>query len=207
VVDAAGLPVAGVVVRLGDTAGNPLLDPNGNPYTQTTRPDGSFVFDCVPHGLAVVWNAVDGQSLPITVPPEALANVTIVVQVRCGNLVGRVTDAATGQPIQNARVSVAFTMLQTTTDATGNFRFNNVCPPGRRTVDATALGCQPGSATGNVPAAGDSSSFEIRLTCTTAVVSAIIARLDWGIQPPDLDAHLSGPNPLGGRFHLFFGDM
>ena len=27
-------------------------------------------------------------------------------------------------------------------------------------------------------------------------------RLDWSTQPSDLDAHLSGPNPAGGRFHL-----
>jgi Bacterial RNA polymerase, alpha chain C terminal domain len=28
--------------------------------------------------------------------------------------------------------------------------------------------------------------------------------LAWGTQPSDLDAHLSGPNPTGGRFHCFF---
>jgi hypothetical protein len=39
------------------------------------------------------------------------------------------------------------------------------------------------------------------------VVSQILARLDWGVQPPDLDAHLSGPDPgTGGRFHLYYNN-
>jgi hypothetical protein len=38
----AGVP--GVVVTLYDAAGNPILDPNGNPVTTTTDADGRFLF-------------------------------------------------------------------------------------------------------------------------------------------------------------------
>jgi uncharacterized protein YfaP (DUF2135 family) len=34
----------------------------------------------------------------------------------------------------------------------------------------------------------------------------VIVVLTWGQQPVDLDAHLTGPNNAGGRFHLFFGN-
>jgi hypothetical protein len=38
----------------------------------------------------------------------------------------------------------------------------------------------------------------------TPTFTDITLSVTWGAQPPDLDAHLSGPAPGGGRFHAFF---
>jgi hypothetical protein len=37
-----------------------------------------------------------------------------------------------------------------------------------------------------------------------AIFPDITITVVWGSQPPDLDAHLSGPASAGGRFHAFF---
>jgi hypothetical protein len=44
----------------------------------------------------------------------------------------------------------------------------------------------------------------VNIKLSRITVNEIQIRLDWGTQPSDLDSHLSGPNPAGGRFHLFF---
>ncbi|MDP2172180.1 MAG: carboxypeptidase regulatory-like domain-containing protein [Candidatus Cloacimonadaceae bacterium] len=36
--------------------------------------------------------------------------------------------------------------------------------------------------------------------------SEIRVVLTWGSSPSDLDSHLTGPNPAGGRFHVYYGD-
>jgi hypothetical protein len=38
------------------------------------------------------------------------------------------------------------------------------------------------------------------------IVDSIVGILQWGTQPSDLDAHLSGPDGMGGRFHVFYGN-
>jgi hypothetical protein len=52
---------------------------------------------------------------------------------------------------------------------------------------------------------GDSASVDIRLE-RVPVPTAIRITLTWGMEPFDLDLHLSGPRG-GGRFHAFFDDL
>ena len=88
------------------------------------------------------------------------------------------------------------------------FKANIDCvrPAGQKTVIATAQACGSGTATVNVPTSGNSQQVVIPLNCSAVVVESIVAILQWGMQPSDLDAHLSGPDGQGGRFHLFFAN-
>jgi uncharacterized protein YfaP (DUF2135 family) len=205
VVDSANLGIAGVTVMLLDTSGNLLLDLNGQPYVANTGPDGSVTFNCVPHGSVKAQTQADPSQQPqFNVPPDG-ATVTIHVQNTCGNLIGKVvTDLVTRTGIPNATVTVVGTSLQTSTDANGDFRFNCIRPAGQKTVLASAPACGFNTGTGNVPTSGDSQQVVIPLNCSVVVVDEIVAILQWAAQPSDLDAHLSGPDGQGGRFHLFF---
>jgi hypothetical protein len=138
------------------------------------------------------------------VPPEGWTGIQIVVQVSCGNLVGVVTDFDTGQPIAGATVTLVSTGQTTTTDAQGNFTFTCVKPAGQYAVTASAPGYTEELEVGTVPASGNSNPVNIKLHRVS--VMAYTIKLTWGMQPADLDAHLSGPDPAGGRFHLFYGN-
>jgi uncharacterized protein YfaP (DUF2135 family) len=154
----------------------------------------------------VQTTADPSQHPQVNVLPEG-ATITIVVQSTCGNIVGKVvTDLVTRTGIPNATVTITATNLQKLTDGNGDFRFNCVTPAGQKTVFATAPSCGSNFGSVNVPASGDSQSLVISLNCTAVVVESIVAILKWGTQPSDLDAHLSGPDGHGGRFHLFFGN-
>lgn len=204
VVDGAGSGVPGVPVLLRDANRNLLTDEDGNPYFTTTAADGSFVFNCVQHGFVQVWTTADPSQMQHTrvIDPDGWTNVTIVIQqATCGNLVGRVIDADTRQPIAGAVVTESGGG-QTTTNANGEFRFQCVRPSGPNTVFASAAGYAPGFRLGTVPSAGDSVPVVIELRRVKAMTIQI--RLDWGLQPSDLDSHLSGPDNAGDRFHCFF---
>lgn len=207
VIDSANLGIAGVTVMLLDTSGNLLLDLNGQPYIGNTGLDGSVTFSCVPHGNTKVQTTADPNQQPqFNVPPEG-TNVTIHVQNTCGNLIGKVvTDPITRTGIPNATVTVVGTNLQTTTDTNGDFRFNCIRPAGQKTVLASTPACGFNTATVIVPTSGDSQQVVISLNCSAVVVDKIVAILQWAAQPTDLDAHLSGPDGQGGRFHLFFAN-
>lgn len=206
VVDGANLGIAGVTVMLLDTSGNLLLDLNGQPYIGNTGLDGSVTFSCVPHGAVKVQTIADPSQQPqFNVPPDG-ATVTIQVQNTCGNLIGKVmTDPITQSVVPNATVTVVGTNIpSTTTDANGDFRFICVRPAGQKEVVATLACGVSGYKTATVPTSGDSQKVVFYLNCNAVVVDKIVAILQWGTQPSDLDAHLSGPDGQGGRFHLFF---
>ena len=204
-VDSAGQPIIGKGVWLIDSVGNQVLDLNGMPYDTSTGFDGVATFSCVPHSTIIVETDADPNvHQQVTVPPQG-ADATIVVQNTCGNIVGRVvTDPVTGTGIPNATVRILNTNLSTTTDGNGNFTFQCVRPAGQYTVRATDSSCGSASATVMVPASGNSQQLVIALNCSAVLVDSIVIILQWSTQPSDLDAHLSGPDGQGGRFHLFF---
>jgi hypothetical protein len=218
VVDQYGNGLPGRTVKLRDQSNPPktILDENGVPYQTTTDANGNFVFNCVPHEFVQVWTTADTSQTQHTkiIPPEGWLNVTIVVQTTCGNLVGKVTDAATGQPIAGATVTEAGGR-QETTDANGCFTFKCLKPAGDNELTVEASGYTTKSQIATVPATGNfdcqnppSNPVDIKLSKlgSIAPIMAYQIRLDWGTQPSDLDAHLSGPNPAGGRFHLFYAN-
>ncbi len=66
-----------------------------------------------------------------------LGSVPVAAQTR--TITGTVTDAATGQPLEDARVSVRGTSLSTTTGAGGRFTLGNV-PEGNLTIAIRRIG-------------------------------------------------------------------
>jgi uncharacterized protein YfaP (DUF2135 family) len=207
IINTSGGAVPGAVVMLRDANQNVLLDENGNQFLTTTAADGSFAFNCVSHGFVQVWTLADPSQVNHTqvIGPPGWTNVTIVIQQpTCGSLIGQVIDAGTQAPISGATVTES-NGQQTTTDASGEFRFACVRPAGPDTVYATAPGYETGYAQSIVPTAGDSAAVIIKLTPVTTVAFQI--RLTWGATPYDLDSHLSGPDQAGGRFHCYFDDM
>lgn len=201
VVDQADRPLAGVAVALVDIMSHaPILDPDGQPFVTTSAMDGSFVFRCVPHGAVAAWLMTEpGRFHPIAVPPEG-ANVKIVTQAVCGNLIGTVKNAVTLAPIPTARVAIIGQTGTAQTTASGEFRLDCVRPAGSHQLLATAVGFTLGAGFGTVPMSGDSAAVDIRLH--PLAVASIAIRLDWGALPGDLDLRFTGPNNMGGRFHV-----
>lgn len=193
---------------------NPVAGPDGL-ISAITATDGTFVLRCVPHGNSGAWTAGAAVTL-ITVPPLGLVDVIITLSPPgCGDVVGTVTDGSTGKPIAVAKVKVIGSNPgedeATTSDGSdgrpiGSFRIECVSG-GSRTIMARMPGYRDGTGMVTVPATGASNPIDIKLQPVAAPpIAAIIIRLDWGAQPPDLDSHLSGPNGQGGRFHLFYGN-
>jgi uncharacterized protein YfaP (DUF2135 family) len=207
VVDSAGLAMPGVTVMLFDSTGLLLLtDVNGQAYVANTGLNGSVTFNCVPHGTVQVQTTADPSQHPQLLVPEGGASVTIVVQNTCGNVVGRVVQAGTAVGVPNATVTLAGVATPATTDANGNFTFPCVRPAGLRSVIVTTQNCGGNNAQVNVPTAGDSQQVVIPVNCAAAVVESIVAILQWGTQPSDLDSHLSGPDGPNARFHMAWFD-
>jgi uncharacterized protein YfaP (DUF2135 family) len=120
-----------------------------------------------------------------------------------GTITGIVTNALTGQPIAGATVQVDGTGASTTTGSDGRFVLNGV-PSGDRNLRTSASGFVTETRTVTV-VAGGSVDQSIALTPGRPGGEITIV-LTWGSQPMDLDAHLSGPNRSGGRFHIYFAD-
>ncbi len=190
VVDQVDRPLAGVAIALVDIVTHaPILGPDGQPYVTTTAMDGSFVFRCVPHGAVAAWLMSEpGRFHPIPVPPEG-ANVKIVTQTVCGNLIGTVKNAVTLAPIPMATVSI-IGRTPAQTNANGEFRLECVRPAGSYQLLAIASGFTLGGGFGTVPMSGDSAPVDIRLQ--PLAVASIAIRLDWGALPGDLDLRSDG---------------
>ncbi|HEY3437449.1 MAG TPA: carboxypeptidase regulatory-like domain-containing protein [Actinotalea sp.] len=203
IIDSGGSGQPGLSVYLRDQAGNLLVDVNGASYHATTAADGSFTFTCVPRGFVQVWTTADPTQLQHTrtIGQDGWVNVVIVLVTTCGDLTGRVVDADTGQGIAGATVTESGGRT-TTTDATGSYTFTCLKPAGPKTIFASAPGYTENFATGTAPSTGTSAPVVIPLH--KVVVAQIQIRLDWSMQPSDLDSHLAGPDGAGGRFHCFF---
>jgi len=120
-----------------------------------------------------------------------------------GTITGIVTNALTGQPLPGATVRVDGTGLSATTGSDGRFVLSGV-PSGTRTLRTSASGFVTETRTVTV-VAGSSLEQAIALTPGRAGGEITIV-LTWGAQPSDLDAHLSGPDRSGGRFHIYYAN-
>jgi TonB-dependent starch-binding outer membrane protein SusC len=91
-----------------------------------------------------------------------LSGLTPSVQAQQGSLAGTVTDRATGEHLENARVVLAGSNRVETTGQDGQYTFRGVAP-GRYLVRVLRLGYQPASDTA-VVAAGERVALDFRLT-------------------------------------------
>ncbi|MFN8635553.1 MAG: carboxypeptidase regulatory-like domain-containing protein [Chloroflexota bacterium] len=118
-----------------------------------------------------------------------------------GTVTGIVTNALTGAPLANATVRVDGSTATATSGNDGRFVLAGV-PSGTRTLRTTATGFVTEVRTVAVVA---NASVEQAIALTPARPGGqITIVLTWSTQPQDLDAHLSGPNRSGGRFHVYY---
>jgi len=116
-----------------------LILPDGTTRVVTTAVDGTFVFDCVPHGLAEIWTRTLPQNQQVDVLPEGI-DVKIVVPKNCVEIIGTVTDKFTGLPICKATVSYFLSSNSSTTDAQGKFKIPCASSGGSKTLVAAKAG-------------------------------------------------------------------
>lgn len=112
---------------------------------------------------------------------------------------GRISDATTNRAIIGATVTIPGTDLSAQTDDGGEFRIVNA-PTGPTTIKAVAntfrdqdIECEL------VSGQNPRTRFLMSPTLEAGEIRFILA---WDNLPADLDAHLVGPLPAGGTFHL-----
>ncbi|MEA2095069.1 MAG: carboxypeptidase regulatory-like domain-containing protein [Candidatus Cloacimonadota bacterium] len=117
-------------------------------------------------------------------------------------IVGSIVDAVTGDPLKDAKVSITDYMKQarqTITDETGIFVFE--VEIGQYRLDISKE--EYIGTFANVRMGADETPREIVCALSPEIKEFRIV-LTWGSRPKDLDAHLSGPNPDGGDFHIWY---
>ncbi|MDA3814235.1 MAG: carboxypeptidase regulatory-like domain-containing protein [Candidatus Cloacimonetes bacterium] len=117
-------------------------------------------------------------------------------------IVGRIVDAVTGDPLSDTKVSITDYMKQIRsieTDETGIFI--DEVEIGQYKLDISKEGYI--STFANVRMGADETPREIVCALSPEIKEFRIV-LTWGSRPRDLDAHLSGPNPEGGDFHIWY---
>ena len=117
-------------------------------------------------------------------------------------IVGSILDAVTGEPLKDAQISITDYMKQSrqsVTDETGIFIFE--AEIGQYKLDIARDGYI--STNANVRMGADETPREIVCALSPQIKEFRIV-LTWGSRPRDLDAHLSGPNPDGGDFHIWY---
>jgi carbon monoxide dehydrogenase subunit G len=125
-----GNPIQGATVRLNGGV-TTSTDATGH-YSFTNLTMGDYALDVSATGYTA---GTDNTILTLT-DKDKIVNITLS-PIR-GSITGRITDVATGNPIQGASVSIGGGHT-TTTDATGHYSFSNL-DMGLYTVSASASG-------------------------------------------------------------------
>lgn len=191
-VNGAGQPVGSAPITVTPASGSGSVLPSSG----STDAVGAFT---------TIWtlgSTVGTQSLvfsspgvtPLTVTATAAAGPTT------GSISGTVRDANTAAPVAGATLelrsgsgNVSGSILATATSAqtTGAFTFTALAP-GTYTVRATRPGYADQSQNA-VVTSGQATTVSFAISQTTACPVVCIA-LSWGLNPPDLDAHLITPS-------------
>ena len=152
-----------------------------------------------------------------TVAPDAPTEIDhFLTLLGPADVEGSVVDAQTGSGVAGATVefirqsggqggpAVLGREFTVTTDANGGFTIDDA-PSGFFTVIVN----HPGFVETRIPDV-ELTTGVIRLTPVAATTAptpgSLRVILSWGQDPGDLDAHLTGPDGAGGRFHVFYGN-
>lgn len=198
VVDAqTGLPLSGVTATLS----------GGASASQQTGTDGVFEYRDLPPG---------DHALQLSLANYATVNATTLTRAgqtqdmgvlrmskaagaTTGTIQGKVTDVANGQALSGATVS-ANGVISATTDAAGQYQISNI-PAGDVTLEITAAGYAPATATGQL-SAGGLMVFSPALTATggapdvTASLQGIVTSAASGQPLAGVAVTVSGSNAL-----------
>ncbi|MCF7792840.1 MAG: hypothetical protein K9N09_02650 [Candidatus Cloacimonetes bacterium] len=117
-------------------------------------------------------------------------------------ILGRVLNAVNGEPLADAKVLATDYLKDSnyiTTDETGFFIFP--AEIGEYKINVYKEGFIGNTATMRMGA--DETPREMFFALSPEIKEFRIV-VTWGSRPRDLDAHLSGPNPDGGNFHIWY---
>ncbi len=89
-----------------------------------------------------------------------------------------------------------------TSNGSGAFTFTSL-PAGTYRLTASATGFQDAQRVGVAVGDGGVTANQ-DLVLSPSGTNAITIVLTWGASPSDLDSHLTGPNPDGSRFHVYY---
>jgi hypothetical protein len=189
--------------------------------TATTQADGSFTSPPLAADTVDVRASAGGY-----VPARAYANQNppgqtttmapmplVPASASPGGIAGTVRNARDATGIPNAYVTLyadiryspdTSIIAFTTTDASGAFAFTSLAA-GTYTIEAITDGFDRGERTGVAVGNTTTGGQDVFLS---PVGSGAFVRivLSWGSTPPDLDAHLTGPNEDGTRFHVWYNE-
>lgn len=119
------------------------------------------------------WRVLVTLSGQITVVPRERAGEATRQQPQVGVVTGRVTDAATGRPLDGARVSVVGTQLAAAANADGRFTITGV-PVGQHTVRVSRIGFAPLTQTVGVTA-GQRATITVAMTAQAVQLNAVVS--------------------------------
>jgi uncharacterized protein YfaP (DUF2135 family) len=155
-----------------------------------------------PRKLGAIWHVcdVDGTTGEIVVSGDVLPAKTVVY--------GFVQDAVTGNGVPAAEVSLKHKatgqILRRTTNADGKFLVPADFGSWNISVQHDAY------IDWNDTLAFIKSEYPIRIDAHMSPLMTDAQYrfvLSWGASPPDLDAHVVGPTPAGGEFHISYRTM
>ncbi|MDP8269258.1 MAG: hypothetical protein P9L97_11075 [Candidatus Tenebribacter davisii] len=117
-------------------------------------------------------------------------------------IIGKIVNAVSGEPLNNTEIIITDYMKQSisiVTDSTGVFIFD--AEIGQYKLDIAKEGYISTSA--DIRMGADETPREI-VSALSPEIKEFRIVLTWGSRPRDLDAHLSGPDPDGGNFHIWY---
>lgn len=132
--------------------------------------------------------------------------------VGTGYISGYVTNALTGSPVSDVQLTFrpglntqsGSATGTTTTDSYGAYSYS-LLTTGNYTVQATKTDFV--TTYFNVVVIGGQTTANQNGVITPVLdASEVRVVLTWGASPTDLDSHITGPNPDGGRFHVYYGN-
>ncbi|MCF7859858.1 MAG: hypothetical protein K9N07_11140 [Candidatus Cloacimonetes bacterium] len=165
----------------------------------------------------MIWVFKDGNVIDLIKVPEGLGLTCKIFTLDAATgevdrqikyypksriIVGQIVDAVSGDPLENTTINIIDYMKQsrqTVTDETGVFIFE--VEIGGYRLDIVKDGYI--SSFAEVRMGADESPREIVCALSPNIKEFRIV-LTWGSSPDDLDAHLSGPDPEGGNFHIWY---
>ena len=210
-------PIAGASVTIRRASDNAVVtvattSTNGA-WTSIALPAGTYSLGLAANGFTSVNVAQVTLTAGPNIPVTTVAPVSLVPTGTGGSAItGVVRDATTNLVVAAATVELRAGANNVTgtpissgpTDANGRFAFP-LQPAGTYTIRVAKTGYADGLANVSVSASSTESPTIFLSPATSGAGWRFV--LQWGSQPDDLDAHLTGPVPNSQtRFHVYFAD-
>jgi hypothetical protein len=198
ITNTVGQPVVGATVAVQPAQGDAddaTTDANGA-YSVTVPDAATHTFTISAEGYTTLTEQIGLQANPIDWTLRGPSQVH-----------GEVVNSQNGQPVAGAQVAFwrnGRIELVEITDATGFFNIQDA-PSGTFDLTITKQGFLDYRQTG-VNITGGSFALDPITLAEIPPPGTIRIVVSWGAHPEDLDAHLTGPDGAGNRFHLYYSN-